>query len=201
MIFFNFQETTFYPMKNFFLFLTFLIPVISVVAQSEYDYQYENLYLPRDENGKVAYVDVVETPGKSGDDLFTNARLWFLENFRSSKEVIVFEDSELGILAGNGLMYLQQKSFGYLVETPIYFSLRIETKDGKFRYQISDLRISDSLRPVESDFSPENMYKRNGKPIERMFNFLWEFEDMIIDFETQLKKEIPNLPSGIRQDW
>lgn len=193
-------------MKNFIIPISFLLPIFSVVAQSDYEYQYENLYLPRDGNGDVVYSEIIEAPGLSGDDLYTNAHIWFLDNFKSSKDVIQYEDRESGIIAGNGIIMLQDMALGYLIETPISFSLRIETKNERFRYQLSNLVIERtdpriSNQTIEQAFSRGNMYKKNGKPRKRVFNFYWLYDDLIIDFEQRIKSEIPNPPSTFQKNW
>lgn len=68
--------------------LLFLLPIISLAAQTEYEYQYEDLYLPRDASGNIVYTDAVAVPGVSGDEIFTNARRWFHDNFKFFRERI-----------------------------------------------------------------------------------------------------------------
>jgi hypothetical protein len=193
-------------MKKNILVLSFLFFVSSVQAQSEYEYQYENLYLPRDESGNVVYSDIVDVPGISGDELYTNARIWFLDNFKSSKDVIQYQERESGIIAGNGIINIQDMALGFLVETPISFSIRVETKDEKFRYHISNLVIIHkdpkiSNQTVEEAFDKGFMHKRNGKPRKRIFNFYWLYDEMIVGLEQKIKDEIPKSSFKLNQDW
>ena len=188
------------------LIVLFLFPIFTLSAQTEYDYQYENLYLPKDEKGNVVYSDIVDVPGLSGDQLYTSARIWFLEKFKSSKDVIQYEEREAGIVAGNGIMTVDDMALGYLIQTKISFSIRIETKDERFRYQISNLKVegldkSLEYRPIEYVFSKERLYKRNGNPRKRVFNFYWKYDDLIVNFEREIKNEMINPMNRIDKDW
>lgn len=187
-------------------YLLFLLPIISLSAQTEYEYQYEDLYLPRDASGNIVYTDAVAVPGVSGDEIFTNARHWLYNNFKFFRERIQYEDPESGVIGGGGIMMVRNRFLWYLFETPVLFSLRIETKDEEFRYFISDLVIVHADprfmdQPIEQAFSQENLYKTSGKPRKRLFYFYWMFDEMIVGLEHRIKFELPPPPLGLGEDW
>lgn len=157
----------------------FLINFLS--AQSERDYDMYVLELPK-ENGKVIYQEVIEAKGVSAENLYNSARLWFLENFKYSKEVIQYESKETGIVSGNGNTDFGISSImNTYVENTLFFTITIEVKEEKFRYKITDLSVTQAAvpsarTPIEQFFSEEWMYKKSGKPKE----FMWDWYDAYI---------------------
>ncbi len=184
----------------------FLLPIISLAAQTEYEYQYEDLYLPRDASGNIVYNDAVTVPGVSGDEIFTKARRWFHDNFKFFRGRIQYEDPESGVIRGGGIILVRNRFLWYVFETPVLFSLKIKTKDEQFQYFISDLvivhadpRLMD--QPIELAFSQGNLYKRNGKPRKRLLYFYWMFDEMIVGLEQRIRSELLPPPSGLGEDW
>lgn len=190
-------------MRNFIFAIAFFMSGFHSFAQN-HNFDYDYLYLPRDTDGSVFYEKVVDASGKSASDLFSDARIWFLETFKYSKEVIQYEDKDAGIISGNGMINLELLSLGYIVQKPFYFSLRIEVKDGRYRYHISNITIDQtssavSQGPIESFFSEEWMYNRRGKPRKVMFEWYDEYEDAIIALERSLSENLINKSS--EDDW
>jgi len=174
-------------MKKLFIILFFL--PLSISAQ---DYVYENLYLPLNE-GRIRYIEVVEVPGKSKSEIFKNAKVWFANNFRSAKDVINFQDEDSGIVSGRGNTSLYLQSLGVPVERILYYSIKIEAKDGRFRYTIDEIEISSiglETTPIEIEFSKEYMYSKKGK--QKGFSWKWydQYEQKIIDLESRLKNDL-----------
>lgn len=179
-----------------FLFLIFLKPIL-LFSQN---YIYEELYLPVND-GILRYESVIDAPGLSSEQLYQNAKVWFLDTFRSSKDVITFEDPQIGIVSGNGLFNIYSEFMNQTIERTVYFSVRIEVKDNRFRYSISDLRVGSSISepyPVQKQFHPDFLYKKNGKPVESEWKFAWSYEKEIIALEEAIKK---SMVKSKKDDW
>jgi len=89
-------------------------------------------------NGHIFYEETREV-NASKDDIFHNARKWFVNNFPKEKSVLQMEDKEDGIMMGKA-QYLYSFSSGVKsVYVTMYFTLNLEIKDGKYRIQIYDL--------------------------------------------------------------
>jgi hypothetical protein len=191
-------------MKKVFLITILIFISVASIAQSNHNYEYHQLMLPK-ENGRIIYKEVVDAPNRTQDQLYTSARLWFLDSFKSSKDVIQYEERESGIIAGNGNTSLYISTMVGAVENKLFFSVRIEVKDEKFRYQISDLFIQHDLNspkmPVERWLSAESMYKKNGKPKELYFQWYDQYEAEIIAIEESIVKTLKNPSSKQSTDW
>lgn len=177
------------------LFLIFF--PIQLFAQS---YDYKALYLPITES-VLKYEEVIDAPGISSEQLYQNAKIWFLDTFRSSKEVITFEDPEIGIVSGNGLFNIYSQFMNQTIERTVYFSVRIEVKENRFRYSISDLRVGSAISepyPVEKQFHPDFLFKKNGKPVESEWKFAWSYEKEIMAIEESIKKSMVKVK---KDDW
>jgi hypothetical protein len=88
---------------------------------------------PRFEN----YVDV---PGMAKQDIYEGAKRWIAMNFVSAKAVIEYDDKEEGVLIGNG--NYPKYSFLYGGKCDICFTMRIDVKDEKFRFIVTNLAVS-----------------------------------------------------------
>jgi hypothetical protein len=177
------------------LFLFFFSPLIGL-SQT---YNYEELYLPLND-GKIRYTDVVQAPGKTKAELFQNSKVWFANTFRSAKDVINFEDEGAGIVSGSGNTSIYIKSLGQTVERTVYFSIKIEVKDERYRYTIDQIEFSTTglaRTPIEVEFSRDYMFNNKGKPRQVSWDWYAEFEPEIIGLETKLKTEI----SKKAEDW
>src|SRR5690606_21582858 len=139
----------------------------------DHNFQYKYLYLPRDTDGNIVYQEVVEADGKSSDELFTASRLWFLDTFKSSKDVIQYEDRQAGIIAGKGFAEVLVFPLGYAVVSKVWMDIQVEAKDDRYRYTIKNIEWEDAATPglknsIETVFSEEWMYRKNGKPKPKM---------------------------------
>lgn len=97
-------------------------------------------------NGGLVYEKVVEMPGKSKIDLYNNAKQWFVDYFKSSKDVIQNEDKEQGRITGKGIALIPFK--GGLGTTFMYdqhMTIQVDCKDGKYRYRVYDIYVNSPV--------------------------------------------------------
>ncbi len=96
---------------------------------------------PHGERGPLSWQRVVEVPG-SPDDLYTRARLWFAESFVDSDSVLEIEDKGERLLLGKGRVQFANTAVllgsGGL-DGFVRFTIRVETKDQRYRVTISNL--------------------------------------------------------------
>ena len=92
----------------------------------------------------VVVTNVVEVE-KSQSEIYNKARQWFSEYFVSGESVIDYEDASTGTIIGNGVADIGTDPFG-LIKYKIHYSIRVDTKDGKFKteYKINKHTNSDS---------------------------------------------------------
>ena len=130
-------------MKNLiFTFLTLLLatPIFS-----------QDLPL-NSETGKITYEGVVEIDGVSKADLYSKALEWFALRYNSANDVIQLKDEDSGKVIGKGLFKINY----YTREPSIYHTISIYTKDGRYKYIITDLNYRDRQNDA---FNLENFPK------------------------------------------
>lgn len=119
--------------------------------------------LPLDSvSGKVTYTGVVQVPGASAAELYSRGREWFAYTFGSSKTVLEMDDHEAGKLIGRAYA---QFDFAAGIGRPqpwaLWRKIKVEVKEGKYRYTISDFVLGGpisqpdaSTHPLESWLAP-----------------------------------------------
>ena len=87
---------------------------------------------------------IVNVPGVTKDKIYTNAKIWIAENFRSAKAVTEYDDKEKGTIIGNGNMKYPCEGIECIAKNDwkIHFTMRVDTKDEKFRLTFTNLRLS-----------------------------------------------------------
>lgn len=110
------------------------------------------------------YQGVVTMENKSKDVIFSSAKLWVAENFRSAQNVIQLDDAENGVLLIKANFVLYYSGF------PIrnYFTLKVEAKDGRFRYtvDITDMIADAPGGKSQMEFFVKNLAKEKAKDVE-----------------------------------
>jgi hypothetical protein len=67
------------------------------------------------------------------NELYLRAKEWMARNFKSAKDVIQMEDKEAGIIIGKGYFSLREGK-----SCKIYFTLKIQVKNNRYKYWFSD---------------------------------------------------------------
>jgi hypothetical protein len=79
-------------------------------------------------DGKLHIEKVVDVEGTK-DNFYTNARVWFTENFNSADAVIQMDDKDAGIIIGKGYseVYVSGGMFG--AKQRVFYTIKIQLKD------------------------------------------------------------------------
>ncbi len=93
-----------------------------------------SLNLPKDANGNYEYQGIITVDDKTKDELHESAKEWIVLNFRSANDVIQLDDQENGQLIAKGYYGIMMMG----MERQIYHTLRLESRDGRFRYTVND---------------------------------------------------------------
>ncbi|WPU96208.1 DUF4468 domain-containing protein [Mucilaginibacter sabulilitoris] len=92
-----------------------------------------------DENDKYIYYQTVSEPNLNADTLYNRALYFFKTGNAKDKLKLTTADKAQGVLAGNGGFLVSKKSFVTTHEDgEITYTMRIEVKDGKYRYWFTD---------------------------------------------------------------
>ena len=115
--------------------------------------------------GHIIYQGVVNVNGLSKNDLLNNCKQWFVDYFKSSKDVIQNEDREQGRLIGKGVATISTTLYwgmrGYFYDN---MTIQVDCKDNKYRYKIYSIVLTPHDDP--RDIIAEDMVYKilgNGK--------------------------------------
>jgi len=115
--------------------------------------------LPLDSaTGKVMYRAVVQVPGASQAELFARAKKW-LAAAPSTTKLPLDTDNAAGRLVGKTGELVMQNFLGANVQVPLWRTITIEVKPGRFRYQITDFAFdsgkgASAVTPLENYLAP-----------------------------------------------
>lgn len=115
----------------------------------------------------------IVTSNIPANDLYTKAKLWIAENFRSANDVIQLDSPETSTIVCKSIYVYDA---GKLSEMRAHMTFKIEAKDNRFRYTIT---IND-MRAGTRDVSGYSMYAKNPEG-----NYATKFSN---DFRAKIKK-------------
>ncbi len=110
-------------------------------------------------DGKTTYEDVVSVDSFANKtELYNRAMIWMAKNYVSANDVIQVSDKEEGRIIGKGTIRIDMSG---LVERIVYVdhTISIYTKDGKYKYIITDLSATFVDHPG-SKFPMLNKYPK-----------------------------------------
>ncbi|MBL7971276.1 MAG: DUF4468 domain-containing protein [Prolixibacteraceae bacterium] len=97
------------------------------------------------------YTEVVKAPDKSSDQLYSTAREWFAESFKSASNVLQMDDPVAGKLIGKGsfnLVLPYNSMIGSIpINIPVSFTIKVFVKDSLYKYDIGSLFIDSNGSP------------------------------------------------------
>lgn len=93
-------------------------------------------------NGIVFYSDVIEVDSIDKDELYKRAKRWFVESYKDANKVIQLDDKDSGEIIGKGSFdALWNATFVASHVVNVGHTVKIQVKDGKYRYEITDFRV------------------------------------------------------------
>jgi hypothetical protein len=116
--------------------------------------------LPMDSaTGKVTYRAVVQVPGASQAELYARAKKWYAAAPSTTKLPLDTDNAAGGRLVGRTGELVTQNFLGANVQVPLWRSITIEVKPGRFRYQITDFAFDSgkglgAVTPFENYLTP-----------------------------------------------
>ena len=127
--------------------------------------------LPMDSaTGKVSFRAVVQVPGATQAQLYARAKEWFATAPGAVKPVLEQEDAAAGTLTGKTSELVMQNLLGANVQVPLWRTIIIQVKPGRFRYQVTDFSFDGgqgqgAVTPLENYLAPNALtFDANGYP-------------------------------------
>lgn len=99
-----------------------------------------------DSTGTVSITEVVHVDTSlKKDDLYRNTKSFFAEYFKSSKDVVQYDDREEGKVIGKGNFPVSDKNLLEDCDWNVNFSIELICKDGKYKYKIYNVNILEEV--------------------------------------------------------
>jgi len=101
----------------------------------------------------------VHVPGASQAELYARAKKWFAAAPSTAKLPLDTDDAAGGHLVGRTAELVTQNFLGANVQVPLWRTITIEVKPGRFRYQITDFAFDSgqgagAATPFENYLTP-----------------------------------------------
>ncbi|MGB0521463.1 MAG: DUF4468 domain-containing protein [Flammeovirgaceae bacterium] len=189
--------------------ITFLVAIIfatNLYAQRDRTYVPD---MPYDKNGQINYTEVMHIGDVSKEQFYFRAKAWFTETFRNANEVIQMDSKAAGTVIGKGNRNVYLETAFAPVEVTLHYTVKIFCKDGRYKYEITDMVYSGWVEGyrweenVESMFTEESIYKKNGKTRWKWVQYMQlteeSCEELIESIKKRMAKEIGMSSGG--DDW
>lgn len=168
--------------------------IIGILAflLTQFNYGQTINIFPIDENGKVHYSKIIEVENLNKEQIYNKTKLYFVNNFKSGKDVIQMEDKDNGVIVGNGNTTIVVQSGKYSLAVPMSFSIKLSSKDYKCKIDISNI-VYNSTSPAEvlfNDKAEENYLKAKDKAKAIMESYRDQTLEKLTFLETKLKEEL-----------
>lgn len=91
--------------------------------------------IPQDDLGNYIFQQVIEVPGSTAGELYSQAKMLVAELYNSSDHVIQSADESANWLIGKAWSPIQVG----MAAVKLRYTFKIEAKDGRYRYSIHDI--------------------------------------------------------------
>ena len=153
----------------------------------------------------LTYSEVIQVDGVSKDELFSRAKLFFVNTYNNATKVIQNEDKDAGIIAGKAItsdnIIIGKFSGSGATDAPATYTITLAVKDGRYKYTITDI-VQEKLGLLTT--SPDNpdipvmagkKWKEEARAgIKKSADFT--FGKLIDALKTEMNKTAPT-----EEDW
>lgn len=171
--------------------------LIILIALSKISYA--QISLPIDSaTNKVSYSEVIQVDGVSKDELFTRARTWCAKTFTSNKDALQMDDRQAGRLIANGSSIQRFQYTITSIDFWLKYSLSIAVKDGKYRYEVTNIYTRDKIQNgynlslddivIKGHTGLESTKKSGGDYKARFKGYVIQSDIYIMNLVSDLKK-------------
>ena len=166
----------------------------------------EKINMPFDEETKkYGYTVIVETPGKSAAQLYQVAKAWCKKKYVDDKFSLDSENVELADVGNFPITSTLGKGLTKVILTQtILYNIIFSFKDGRCRFQITDIKMSQTSAGTTAERTMEAYYKvvddagigATRRARATMFNDIdVKMQELITEVKTALQSE------GKKSDW
>ncbi len=181
-------------MKSLFLIsLTLLSSLLSNAQQND-----STSTIPVDsKTGRITYQEVIKEEGTK-EELFNRCIYWVNTFFENPVSVTKIRDFETGRIEGRHQFRLTYEEDGYNKDGGmVLYTVRIELKDGRYRYTITDFDLRKATRfPLETWLD-----KTHPAYNERWDEYLSQVDQFSKNLAANLKQKMKPEPEEEPDEW
>lgn len=180
-------------MKHIFNLL-FILLSFSAFAQGD--------LIVNDEAQTAIMEGVVEVPNVSKDELYTRARHWVAQSYRSANDVIKMDDKASGSIVLKAFTDIPVGTGIGATSVKMWYTLSIYQKDGKFKYTTEvDEYQNDQLQRWPAYDQLKWRYKNNGKERQPHMSYYTSSESSIKATIASLTQTMNGSVAETQDDW
>ena len=105
------------------------------------------------------YIEVVEMPGKTSDQLYSTAREWFAKSFITTDNSLLMDDRISGKIIAKGSVHVSEiyvpNGYSLPVTLDWYpnFTIKVSFKNGRYKNEITDISITSVALGTSSEIT------------------------------------------------
>ncbi|MGZ5244815.1 MAG: DUF4468 domain-containing protein [Bacteroidia bacterium] len=175
-------------MRRLFLhaFFKVILAVCSILLFPAANVSAQEVLPFNEESGKYFYAKVIFVDSTSKEELYQRAVTWFHNHFESENPALTIEDIATGKISGAGVTKLLIKSGGFENEVPMYFTLTINVKGNRCKFEFTDIVYSADGGKITAE------KKLSGKLNTAEKQYLSRTKKAIVALEKSLVSAITN---------
>lgn len=149
--------------------------------------------IPKNANGMYEYTEVVKVDSASADKLYSNAKLFIVDAFKSGKDVTQLNDDNTKTIAASGNDKIVTKGYiGSAIDKRVRFRILIQCKDGRYKYTINNFEASffsdmvNKTVPLEEEKKFKNKLLTKKQTVEFYQSLNNDMSALIIDLKKHM---------------
>jgi len=148
----------------------------------------QQILFPIGDNGKYTFHEVVELPGMAKEKIFENGKR-FLKKIKvmKSKTKYLNADEDNYVITNKGSFYVYQYgSVKKAIAGAVEYDIKIDIKDGRYRYTITNYLFNEFKRNRYGKFEPiKGKYMPLEMPVSNLNKKEWEIHREVVYNKTQ----------------
>ena len=137
-------------MKKLFLIAFITCVSFSVKAQKKSDIQLDTIPVV---DGNYQFQEVVNVNGSLKDQLYRNAKVYFMDIFTGAKDAFQYDDKQEGKIIGKGVLTVDDYKSVFpgvaVLKWDVNYNTEITCKDGKYMLRLYDIVITKEYHVAE----------------------------------------------------
>jgi hypothetical protein len=159
--------------------------------------------LPKNVEGKYEFTEVVNVDSANADKLYSRAKIFIVDAFKSGKDVTQLNDDASKTVIGKGIIQISFKSLiGSADKKLVNFKLTIQCKDGRYKYTLTNF-VLEMIGPNYNDSAPledEERIKKHMLGKKQTAELFDQLNEKIKALITNLKNTMAGKTSSTK-DW